>query len=55
MDGVSEEQKTAEVLNQIMDNIFPFLKFELETPEQFPNWRLPKLDFQCWFEGDKVK
>ena len=53
--GVSKEQKTAGVLNQIMDNIFPFLKFEMETPEQFPNGRLPTLDFQCWLEGDKVK
>ena len=53
--GVSDEQKTAGVMLQIMDDIFPFLNFEMETPEQFPKSRLPTLDFQVWLKGERVQ
>ena len=46
-EGISPEKKTADVMQQLMDGVFPYLKFEMETPEMF-NGPLPTLDFQCW-------
>ena len=52
----SEEGRTADVMCNIMNSIFPaFLKFEMEHPEQFPDARLPTLDFQCWMEKNRIQ
>ena len=47
--GVSEEQKTASVMLQIMDGIFPFLKFEMETP--IFQWKITNVGFSMLVGG----
>ena len=35
-----------------MNSIFPNIQFTMEIPEDFPDDRLPTLDFACWVEKD---
>ena len=52
--GLSRESKTASVMLEIQNSIFPCLKFEMETPEMFTESKLPTLDFTCWTVGNKL-
>ena len=48
--GESENQKMARLCLTAMNSINPDLKFTTETQEDFPNERLPTLDFEIWME-----
>ena len=48
--GESENQKMARLCLTAMNSINPDLKFTTETQEDFPNERLPTLDFEMWME-----
>ena len=52
--GISKEAKTASVMLDIQNSIFACLKFEMETPEMFPENKLPTLDFKVWVNGNKL-
>ena len=44
-EGETATQRMARVCNPIMNSINPDLKFTTEVPEDFPDGRLPSLDF----------
>ena len=51
-EGLSEEARTARELLKAMNSIFTNIQFTSEIPEDFPDKRLPTLDFSCWIETD---
>ena len=52
-EDISEERRTARELQKAMNSIFTNIQFTLEIPEEFPEGKLPTLDFKCWLEGDE--
>ena len=54
-EDISDEKRTARELQKAMNSIFPNIQFTLEIPEDFPEGRLPTLDFKCWIEGETEK
>ena len=51
-DGLSDECRTARELLKAMNSVFHNIQFTSEIPQDFPNNRLPTLDFTCWLEDD---
>ena len=50
--GESKNQKMARICLTAMNSVNPDLKFTTETQEDFPNERLPTLDFEMWINQD---
>ena len=46
----SDTVRMAREVNKAMNSIYPFLKFTVETEEDFENRRLPTLDCELWME-----
>ena len=46
----SDTVRMAREVNKAMNSIYPFLKFTVETEEDFENGRLPTLDCELWME-----
>ena len=46
----SDTVRMAKETNKAMNSIYPFLKFTVETEEDFQNGRLPTLDCELWME-----
>ena len=54
MKGESTNQRMARVCREAMDSINPDLKFTTESQEDYPEERLPTLDFSIWLTEDNV-
>ena len=50
--GVTDEQKTAEVLGELMNTISSQVKITTETKDDFSSGTLPTLDVQIWMENE---
>ena len=48
----SNQQRTSKELCNAMNSIYSNIKFTIETEEDFPNKRLPTLDFAIWMENE---
>ena len=53
-EGLTRTERTARVLNNIMNSIHTNLRFTMETPENFKDQKLPALDTQVWLEDNKL-
>ena len=51
--GESNNQRMARTCIEAMNSINPDLEFTVETPEDFPEEKLPTLDFKLWQEEDQ--
>ena len=52
--GETSNQRMARVCREAMNNINKDLVFTTESQEEFPNERLPTLDFQMWMKENKI-
>ena len=52
--GSSALERTCELIRQSLNLIYPFLNFTIESEEDFPDRRLPTLDFKLWVREDNV-
>ena len=52
-EDISDERRTAIELQNAMNSIFPNIQFTIEIPEDFPEGKLPTLDFKCWQEKER--
>ena len=52
--GESTNQRMGRICLEAMNSINPDLEFTIETPEDFPEEKLPTLDFKLWQEPDKT-
>ena len=48
--GLSNAQRMAREVNKLMNSVYPFLKFTVETEEDFSNSRIPTLDMEMFME-----
>ena len=53
-EGETATQRMARVCNPIMNSINPDIKFTTEVPEDFPDGRLPSLDFTIEMMGGEI-
>ena len=51
---LSAEEKTAEVILHLMNEVHHNLTFTMELARDFPDGKLPTLDTKLWMEGCKV-
>ena len=54
MEGLSKTERTSRVLRDIMNSIYDNIQFEMETPEDYDENKLPTLDLKCWMLGKKI-
>ena len=47
----SDTARTARIMKGAMNSIFNNIQFETEIPEEFPEGKLPTLDFKMWVEN----
>ena len=50
----SDTKRTSNVVKDIMNSVYREIQFEMEIAEDFPNKRLPTLDFEMWLEDGKI-
>ena len=49
-ENMSDERRTSREIRKVMNSIFQNIQFTMEIPEDFPENRLPTLDFTCWID-----
>ena len=50
MSGLSDLERTSSIIQEMMKSIYKFLNFTMETAADFPDSRLPTLDFSLWVD-----
>ena len=53
--GESRNERMSRICLPVLNSINANLTFTAEYPEQFPNARLPTLDFELWLGGNKIR
>ena len=48
--GLSDLERTSSFIQEMMKSIYKFLNFTMETAADFPDSRLPTLDFSLWVD-----